>query len=415
MRLPIVLALFLVTFAYGQKGTNSPFSYYGLGEKRFGGNTENALMGGMNAYVDSTRVDVRNPASLAKLTRTTFSLATSYDIRKMETPASSYNERTFLLDYLNLSFPVYKNLGVSVGLRPYTSVGYRLISKETLNGREQYYSYEGSGGVNQAYLAAGYEVVKGLRFGVSGGFNFGKSEWQNLYSSPSFLYISREDSQSLYRGVSYALGVQYERDLTKDLSLSVGLNYVPEASLRSINSLTLYSLRPAKENFLIKDSRNITDPNLAKTYLTLPSVWDFSAGVGNSDQWFVGATVSYSDMSAFSNPFVTSSFVSYEKANKFSLGGFYLPHNSIYAKYWKRVTYRAGLYYEHTGIVLKDKSINDFGITFGASLPIQGLSNATIGAAWGQRGDGSVLKENYLTLKVALTLNDKWFQRTKYH
>ena len=57
MRLPIVLALFLVTFAYGQKGTNSPFSYYGLGEKRFGGNTENALMGGMNAYVDSTRVD----------------------------------------------------------------------------------------------------------------------------------------------------------------------------------------------------------------------------------------------------------------------------------------------------------------------------------------------------------------------
>ena len=92
-----------------------------------------------------------------------------------------------------------------------------------------------------------------------------------------------------------------------------------------------------------------------------------------------------------------------------------MPHNSIYAKYWERVTYRAGLYYEHTGIVLKDKSINDFGITFGASLPIQGLSNATIGAAWGQRGDGSVLKENYLTLKVALTLNDKWFQRTKYH
>ena len=123
MRLPIVLALFLVTFAYGQKGTNSPFSYYGLGEQRFGGNTENALMGGMNAYVDSTRVDVRNPASLAKLTRTTFSLATSYDIRKMQTPASSYQERTFLLDYLNLSFPIYKNLGVSVGLRPYTSVG----------------------------------------------------------------------------------------------------------------------------------------------------------------------------------------------------------------------------------------------------------------------------------------------------
>ena len=415
MRLPIVLALFLVTFAYGQKGTNSPFSYYGLGEKRFEGNTENALMGGVNAYVDSTRVDVRNPASLAKLTRTTFSLATSYGIRKMETPANSYQERTFLLDYLNLSFPVYKNLGVSVGLRPYTSVGYRLMSHETISGREQYYSYEGSGGVNQAYLATGYEVFKGLRLGVLGSFNFGKTQWQNLYSSPSFLYILREDSQSLYRGVSYALGVQYERELDKNLSLSVGLSYVPEARLRSTNNLILYSLRPASGNFLIKDSRNITDPNLVKTNLTLPSSLDFSAGVGNNDQWFAGASFGYSNMSAFSNPFVTSSFVGYENAYRFSVGGFYLPHNTAYTKYWKRVTYRAGLYYEHTGIIVKEKPINDFGITFGVSLPVQGLSNATIGAAWGRKGDGSVLKENYLTLKVALTLNDKWFQRTKYH
>ena len=120
-------------------------------------------------------------------------------------------------------------------------------------------------------------------------------------------------------------------------------------------------------------------------------------------------------MSAFSNPFVTSSIVTYENAYRFALGGFFLPHNTAYTKYWKRVTYRAGFYYEHTGITLKEQPINDFGITFGVSLPIQGLSNATIGGAWGQKGDNTVLKENYFTLKVALTLSDKWFQRTKYH
>ena len=213
MRLAVVFALCFCSFVYAQKGTNSPFSYYGLGEKRFEGNTENALMGGMNAFVDSTRVDVRNPASLGRLARTTFSLSTSYDMREMSTPASSYNERTFFLDYLSLSFPVYKQVGVSVGLRPYSSIGYKLQSQEQISGREQYFAYEGSGGVNQAYLSVGYEFLQGLRVGLSGGFNFGKSEFDNYYSSPSFLYISREESQSLYRGGSYALGLQYDRNL----------------------------------------------------------------------------------------------------------------------------------------------------------------------------------------------------------
>ena len=415
MRLAVVFALCFCSFVYAQKGTNSPFSYYGLGERRFEGNTENALMGGMNAFVDSTRVDVRNPASLGRLARTTFSLSTSYDMRKMTTPASSYNERTFFLDYLSLSFPVYKQVGVSVGLRPYSSIGYKLQSQEQISGREQYFAYEGSGGVNQAYLSVGYEFLQGLRMGLSGGFNFGKSEFENYYSSPSFLYISREESQSLYRGGSYALGLQYDRNLGKEYAFSAGLSYVPEAKLNATNTLTLYSLRPHNGNFLVKDSRTITDPNLVKTKLTLPSSFELSAGGGKPSQWFVGASLHYTQMSAFSNPFVTTSIVTYENAYRFALGGFFLPHNTAYTKYWKRVTYRAGFYYEHTGITLKEQPINDFGITFGVSLPIQGLSNATIGGAWGQKGDNTVLKENYFTLKVALTLSDKWFQRTKYH
>ena len=415
MKIRLILALLMVSFAYGQKGTNSPFSYYGLGDRRYEGNIENALMGGMNAYVDSISVDVRNPASLAKLKRTVFSLASSYDIRRMHSQSDSYSERTFLLDYVNLSFPIYKNLGFSVGLRPYTSVGYRLLSKETVQGHEQYYSYEGSGGVNQAYMALGYQVINGLRIGVAGGFNFGRSNLSNLYSSPVLAYITREDSQSLYRGGSFTMGVQYERALTEKLSFNTGLSYKPQTTLRSDNNLTLYSLLPNNGNFIIKDSREVTDASLRRTHLTLPSEWAISAGVGNPNEWFVGATANFVQMQNFSNPFVTSSFVSYENAYKFSVGGFYLPHNTAYTKYWKRVTYRAGLYYERTGIVLRDKSINDYGMTFGATLPMKGLSNVSFGATWGRKGDTSLLKENYFTLHLALTLSDKWFQRTKYH
>ena len=41
MKIRLILALLMVSFAYGQKGTNSPFSYYGLGDRRYEGNIEN--------------------------------------------------------------------------------------------------------------------------------------------------------------------------------------------------------------------------------------------------------------------------------------------------------------------------------------------------------------------------------------
>ena len=415
MRIYVVIALFLTSFVYAQKGTNSPYSYYGLGVKRFDGNTENALMGGVDAYVDSTRVDVRNPASLGKLARTTFALATSYDFRSMKTSTSSYSERTFLLDYLNLSFPIYKHLGASIGLQPYTSVGYRVITNEVVAGQSHYYALEGSGGVNRAYLAVGYQPIKGLRLGVSGHFNFGKATLENLYSSPVLLYVTREESQSLYRGGSLSLGAQYEYPLSKEFTLFAGVQYIPKASLRSINTRTLTSLQPTGGNFVIKDSRTMDLGDMARTFLTLPSELSLSAGVGKESQWFIGASTSFVARSQYANPFVTSSFVSYKDGYRIGVGGYSLPYNSAYTKYWKRVTYRAGFYYENTGISLRGKVVNDFGITFGASLPIQGFSNITVGGVWGSKGEKSFLKENYFMLKVALTLNDKWFQKSRYN
>ena len=72
--------------------------------------------------------------------------------------------------------------------------------------------------------------------------------------------------------------------------------------------------------------------------------------------------------------------------------------------------------YENTGIVLNNQNINDFGTSFGLSLPVKGFSNLTLVGEYGIRGTTSanLVKENYFNLKIGFTLNDKWFQRTKY-
>lgn len=99
-----------------------------------------------------------------------------------------------------------------------------------------------------------------------------------------------------------------------------------------------------------------------------------------------------------------------------AVGGFYLPQYNSFSNYWKRITYRAGLKYEKTGIVLNNTSIDDFGISFGLTLPVKSFSNITFGAEYGQKGTTSqnLIKENYFNFKIGFTLNDKWFQKTKY-
>lgn len=408
-----VVTIFISMGVMAQKSVNSPYSYYGLGETRFGGNTENALMGGISSFADSTRVDVRNPASLGKLLLTAFSFGFTNDFRTMKTSDASHNVSVSAIDYLALSFPIYKKLSVSAGLSPYSSVGYKLASMQTDFAR----TLEGKGDLNRFYVATGYEVIKGFRVGVGAYFNFGKVEINNFTKPTDALYTTNETSSSTQRGVSFNFGTQYEHQFSKKLSATFSLAYVPKSTITSNNSRTLSVLQNTNSGVVIKDSQSIGLRNLAKTDLIIPSELNIGVSVGNPRKWLIGTDYTMINTNEFSNPFITSGFVRYEKGYKFSVGGFFIPQYDSFTSYWKRMTYRAGFYYENTGITLNNQPINDFGISFGVSLPIGAVSNVSIGALLGSKGtiQQNLVKENYIGLKLGFTLNDKWFQKSKYN
>ncbi|MEC7264731.1 MAG: hypothetical protein VXW38_13400, partial [Bacteroidota bacterium] len=84
--------------------------------------------------------------------------------------------------------------------------------------------------------------------------------------------------------------------------------------------------------------------------------------------------------------------------------------------YFKRVTYRAGLRYDVSGLEVNGKEINNFGITFGLGMPLGGsFSNVNLGFELGRRGttDANLIEESYLKINVGLSLNDVWFQKRK--
>jgi hypothetical protein len=69
-------------------------------------------------------------------------------------------------------------------------------------------------------------------------------------------------------------------------------------------------------------------------------------------------------------------------------------------------------------MVLQNKSIEDFAVNLGVSLPLSGtFSNVNVGFEMGKRGTKyfNLIEENYFNLSVGLSFSDKWFERRKFN
>src|SRR5210317_855090 len=142
-KLVLDFALVFTIFSYGQEGTASPYSFYGIGSLKLKGTVENRSMGGLSIYNDSIHVNLRNPSSYAgenvgiypfggESRPVKFTVGGSYSSRDLKSETTSDKASSTTFDYLALSVPLGK-FGFGFGLLPYTSVGYKL---ESLNDNE---------------------------------------------------------------------------------------------------------------------------------------------------------------------------------------------------------------------------------------------------------------------------------------
>ena len=418
----LISALFTTVYvSFAQQTTESPYSFYGVGERNFNGIAEESAMGGIGVYADSTRINMQNPASLSHLKFTAFSAGFTMQSKNIVTNETKIGTKSSAFDYFTLGFPILENFGVSFGLVPYSSVGYKLkhTTSETVN------QFEGKGNVNQFFLSSGVKIYGGFSLGASFRYNFGTIDMTDLLQQKDVQFYTQEFSKSRLKGGAFNLGLYYEETLKHRLRLYTSLVYTPQSKLSSENQRNISTLgyvagnnRRSAPQLAIRETRalDLEALGLKNTSLTLPTQIEFGLGLGEHQKWFTGIEYTYANTKAFSNPFLTTTNVSYTDGYKIALGGFWIPNYNSYSSYWKRVTYRIGLHYENTGIVLNNQNINDFGTSFGLSLPVKGFSNLTLVGEYGIRGTTSanLVKENYFNLKIGFTLNDKWFQRTKY-
>jgi hypothetical protein len=186
--------------------------------------------------------------------------------------------------------------------------------------------------------------------------------------------------------------------------------------LRSVNTRTIATVL-YNSNFQTQ-TVDAADAVITNTDLELPQKISFGAGVGDAKKWLLGGEVSFQDVGKLANNYNTIDDVTYGKYQKYSIGGYYTPNSNPYSSYFKRITYRGGLKFEKTGLVVNSTSINDRALNLGMGFPIIGtLSNVNIGLEYGIKGTTSnnLVQENYFNLNVSFSLNDKWFVKSKYH
>ena len=437
-RLIVICITIISSFANAQTGTASPYSFYGIGTLKAKGTVENRSMGGMGVYLDSIHVNLRNPAAYVgkniegpyfdgESRPVKFSVAgTISDVRlKSNSGEASINSATF--DYIALSFPIGK-FGVGFGLLPFTSVGYKL--DDINNDGNVINRYNGEGGVNKVFAGIGYQISDKLSLGVDFNYNFGNI--QNTAIEVAYTpegdvvqNQTREFNRSDLSGLNLNFGLSYKTMITGKLELSATATYAPESKLSSNNVRTFSTVAIDATTFNVFNVFNTIDvdlegQNLETTELTLPSRLSFGAGIGDPKSWFVGAEYTFENTSNFSNPVFNNEISTFENASQISVGGFFIPNYNAFSGYFKRVVYRTGFNFRNTGLVLKDESINEFGISFGLGLPVGNrslFSNANLGFEFGQRGttNQNLIQENFVNFNISLSLNARWFQQKKYN
>ena len=409
----VVCLVLLFTFnSVAQDGTSSPYSFYGIGDVRFKGTIESRLMGGLSLS-DSIHINIHNPAANASLKYTTFAVAGNFNAVKFKTFNKDDKAQRSAIDYLALGFPIGKKFGTTFGLLSYSSVGYKIATRNTDNTFAK--NSKGNGGVNKAFIGFGYKVNKNLSLGLDMNYSFGKIETKVIQKSVNVQYGAQQDNISDLSGLEVNLGATYQRKLYKNLDFYSSLVYTPQAKLTSENSSTLSSIvyNDEFENQIVESNEAINSTEAIK----LPSKIAIAAGIGQPRKWLVGAEITSKQSSNFSNRFGSYEGVNFENATKIAVGGYYIPNYNSFKSYFNKVTYRGGFRYENTGLVIDNQSINEQAFTLGLGLPLGGtFSNINIGAEFGKRGTtkANLIQENFLNVVIGLSLNDLWFIKRKY-
>lgn len=427
--------------------SNSPYSSFGLGEL---GGLDHAVLSGIGnttiTMQDSTFINFYNPSSYSSLAKglPLFSVGVSSRLSTYsENGREEFNSLTSI-QHFALAFPFAKRFGLAFGLKPYSRRGYEFSSRTAVEGDSLYYNYAGTGGINEGFVGFSATILdfRGAKLALGGNFgylfgNVSNIRKSGLIQSGASDYAGGINIKKISVGsFHYELGIHYAQRINDKHSFSVSAVIDPFQKIKGSYEDGLYFSNTINNPNNYNDTISYYDAedgyitNVPTYTYGLSYTFRGKARKGQTNQLntevSVHASYSTSDWTKYEDRFDPSFTNSFLASSKWTAGVQYVPEtefivNKVSTKFYHRLRYRIGAYYQSLPYQTNGDQVTDFGTTFGLGIPVavqNSLSSINFGFTYGNRGvaDKQSLNEQYYGINVGICIapgTDRWFVKRK--
>ncbi len=394
--------------AAAQNGTMTPYSRYGYGMLGDNATAAQRQMGGVGYAMHSGRtINVMNPASYARIDSMTFLFDMGLDItclwsEETDDKGVAARDKAFGggLDYINMQFPIVRGLGASIGLLPYSSVGYA-FGNDINNG---YASRSGSGSINQLYAGLGYSPFRGFSIGANFAYLFGTT-YNDSYAITSGGSTTLFERQLEVRDWNVNVGIQYSLPIRRRDELTIGAVFTPGKNLHG-NTAT-FSYDQGQDN-----PPTETEESIDGRYST---PWSLGVGLGYTFNQRLHVEVD-GTYQPWNEARYAGEKGTLNKRYKMAAGLQWVPNPR--GSYFRRAHYRVGAFYNRDYLRVRGNQLKDFGIGAGIGFPVPGFKTiVNLGLEWRHRqgSPDALIKENYLNITLGVNFNQMWFRPNKIY
>ena len=411
----IILLLLTPLFSQAQNRINMPYSIYGIGEIKFNHYYQNMGMAGISqGFRSNMSVNDVNPASYSAVDSTSFVFDATMVAHFYEQQTNDISQQSDYVSLGNISFafPVYSWWSVGAGIKPYSLMGYnfRDVEEHPVLGTVNYV-YQGSGGLTQLFLGSAIQPFEQLSLGLNVSYIFGDINREaSVMSDSAGVYQTNSLRSNRARGWVLGFGIQYEFELPNNRNLILGATFGNDSDLDLSQHEFLRRRIPGTARY-----DTISSTEIGEGTLTLPQYAGFGVYSRINPNWSGGIDFQWQNWEDFTMPGHNHNF-----GNSYQLaaGVHYSPTIETYSTFFHRMLYSFGLRYGQSYLKYDDEAINEFGISFGAHIPVRrALSGIKLGFEYSQRGsaDDQFMQESFYRMNIGINIYERWFIRRRFY
>ncbi len=452
----LVFFIFIASTLTGQINYFSLASKQGIGDVLRQGVIPQQSMGYLGAtYYSPYNVNYANPASYGYLSMASFDIGLNVQNIDLDFASEKKKFLTGGLDYISVAVPLINPLnrildkktqdfqiGMVIGLRPYSKVGYRSDAVDSVSVADDYRKYveqfQGTGGTYMFTTGVGAKY-KDFSLGINLNYLYGKIKdeqvlWLPVNTDYGVAYSDHFFRIRDFKGWHIEMGSMYDYYLkrnpdnpakSKKITLGVSGRWTQKMNITEEEKYYKrdYDVQGIEQGELrIENSDTIYERSVTNKW-TIPSVLNVGLMYHHENKLKIGANWDLESWSKLKHDDCATCEVSFDgysrlkNSSVFSLGAEYTPDETSYNSLWKRMKYRGGFFVGNDYRVRDDKQASTWGLETGVGIPIfqaRQISFINIGASYRNLELGN-LSENYLTFKFGLTFNNNlWFYRRRF-